>query len=190
MTIRGPLVPLFGDGPKKGKERTEMTMQGRTGAVGPGSYPYLASEDAAFATGWRLTEDEVLGMFGSLKAYLVHKLNRSEVRAKGYSAPPLSGNIENHLEALKFTEVTEKQFAAHLVSDHKDKVQGLMDAIKMDKAIKGEEARILKAKADARDEALKALRSQAEAKFGWAEDSQSAKDWAESQLKIQERRRF
>jgi len=95
-------------------------------------YLYLEEEDAQFARAFRLSEDEALGMFGGLKGYTQHRFDRVKARAIGYTVPALPSTIESQIESLKFTELTEKQWAEHLVSEHIHKVQGCLDAAKVD----------------------------------------------------------
>lgn len=94
-------------------------------------YPYLEEEDAKFAKAFRLSEDETLEIFGGLKGYTLHRLDRAKARGNGYEIPALPRSLESQMESLKFAEITEKQLAAQLVRDQREKVGGIMSLLKV-----------------------------------------------------------
>lgn len=144
-------------------------------------YPYLEGEDAAFAKAFRLSEDEALAMFGGLKGYTQHRLDRAKARGNGSTVTALPNTIESQMEALKFTEVPEKKFAEHLVKQQMTQVQGCMAGIKATKELEAGMERDRETKVALKTQRLKELREESAARSGWSPDSQSAKDWAEAE---------
>lgn len=102
-------------------------------------YPYLEEEDARFGKAFRLSEDEVLQMFGGLGAYTSHRLDRAKAQGNGYGIPELPRTIESQIQSLKFAEVTEKQLAAELVRQQREKVGGIMSLLKVNSKMKAAE---------------------------------------------------
>ena len=165
--------------------------RGKDGSlVETSKYPYLVFEDARFAKAFRLSEDEVLEMFGGLKGYSQHRLDRDKARNAGYEVPALSDNLEEHLESLKFTDTSEKQFATYLAGEQKEKIAGCLSAIKAEKEFEAEAKRETERKAAEKEYTINALCKEASGKFGVSPDSQTAKDWADQQYKIRSRQRF
>lgn len=147
------------------------------------NYPYLLGEDARFAKAFRLSEDEALKLFGGLKNYTQHRLDRSKARSEGHDVQALSDSLESHMDALRLTDITEKQLAAQLASDQVAKVKGITAGIKAGEAITKQADREKRGQAIVKESRLKELCEEAGARFGWEAASQSAKDWAEKEYK-------
>jgi hypothetical protein len=146
-------------------------------------YPYLVHEDAMFCRAFRLSEDDFLKLCGGLKRYTEHRLNRDKARTQGFDVPRLVDNTEDAMAAIQVKELGEVDLASYLLSEQRGKVQGCVDTIKMNKQFKKLAEREEKEKAESKERMLRGFRRQAAGAFGWSEDSQSAKDWAEEQYK-------
>lgn len=148
-----------------------------------GNWPYLASEDGMFGKAFRLTEDEVLGLFGGLSGYVRHRANRTRCREAQIEIPGLSTDLEGEVEKYELSEISEKQIAKVLVDEQKTKVAGGISTIKMDKELKEQAVVQAEAEKQAKEAELKKIREWYAATHAVDENSQSAKDFAEAEYK-------
>ena len=103
-----------------------------------GTFLYLAKEDAEFAQGWGLTEEEFIKFFGSLAEYKLLELQRKEGRELGFDVPTLPATIgAEQLKSMRRLGLTEKQVAPLLVGDHRRQIDGIQSTIEMDKKMGG-----------------------------------------------------
>ena len=106
-----------------------------------GAYPYLVDpEDRAFAMCMRLDEDKFLEMAGGLKKYTQFRLDRQTARgakiesqAGGepltFFVPQLPDNTEAALARITVPGVKVEDYAAYLLKEQMQKIQGIMDAL-------------------------------------------------------------
>lgn len=164
--------------------RTVFTEKFNKGGIqmSIGNYPYLASEDASFAKAFRLTEDEVLGLFNGLSGYIRHRADRTKCRELAQiEIPKLSIDLEGEVEKYELAEVDEKQIAKILVDEQKTKVGGGISLIKMNKQF-SEQAKVeAKNIQDVKDMEMAKLRQFYAATHNVEPDSQSAKDFADAE---------
>lgn len=146
-----------------------------------GSYPYLASEDAQFAKAFRLSEDEVLALFGGLKGYATHRLNRTKAREGGIEIPRLSSDFEAAIKEYELADIDEKGIAEDLVGKQVTKVRGAMDTLEMNKRYSEQAAAQAKTEEQVKEAELKNLRQWYATANGVDESSQSAKDFADAE---------
>ena len=143
-------------------------------------YPYLEQEDATFAKAFRLSEDEVLGMFNGLKGYTQHRLDRALARGNDHQVKALPNTIESQMGILKFTDVPEKKLAELLVGQQVTQVKGCLAGIKATGELKAQGERDAHNKAAVKTTRMQQLREESAAMYGWSPDSQSAKDYADT----------
>ena len=158
-------------------------------------YPYLDSEDRTFAQCFRLTEDQFLEMAGGLKRYTEFRLNRSQARGATMTAfsgesltfdvPRLPDNTEEAMALITMPNLKPEEYATHLLKVQMDKVQGIVDTLRANRAFKAMAEREATEKANQREYEKERVAKQNP--YGWPSDSQSALDWAEGQLKAQRR---
>lgn len=146
-----------------------------------GQYPYLASEDGAFGKAFRLSEDEVLGLFGGLKGYATHRLNRTKAREGGIEIPRLSSDFEAAIKEYELADIDEKGIAEDLVGKQVTKVRGAMDTLEMNKRYSEQAAAQAKTEEQVKEAELKKLRQWYATANGVDESSQSAKDFADAE---------
>lgn len=109
----------------------QQTVKGKEEAVRmpeANPYPYLSEEEVKFAKAFRFSEDTVLEMFGGLRGYKLHELQRKEVRSKGHTVTPLPMQLSREaLEQMERFGLTENQLAQVAVEDQIKQVQSLVD---------------------------------------------------------------
>jgi len=162
-------------------------------------YPYLSAEDIGFARCFRLTESDFLQMAGGLRRYTQFRLDRGRARGasitagdetKTFSVPRLPSNTEEAMAQIKVEGLAETDWAQHLLSEQMKTVGGIMSALKADREIIDWQARQAKDKEVSTERTLMALRQKAASIYNVSADSQTAKDYAEEQLKIQSRKGY
>ncbi|MGD0794699.1 MAG: hypothetical protein ABR958_03785 [Dehalococcoidales bacterium] len=155
-------------------------------------YPYLADEDRRFAQAFRISEDEFFGMAGGLKAYTQFRLNRDEARQASvetetgerqeFSVPTLPDNVNDAMKGIALPGVNEKDLARLVLEDQIKQVAGILDGIGAGKMVKEQADTQQRYKAESKASELK--RIAANNPYGFPTDSQSAKDWAETQYQL------
>lgn len=148
-----------------------------------GRYPYLASEDTSFARAFRLTEDEVLNLFGGLAGYVRHRKNRTQCRDNSIEIPGLSTDLEGEVEKYELSEVSEKEIAKTLVNEQVQKVKGGLSTIEMNARFTVAGAMQAKNEEQVKEMEIAKIREWYAATHGVAIDSQSTKDFAEAEYK-------
>lgn len=153
------------------------------------SFPYLDGEDRLFCVAFRLTEDAFLKLCGGLKAYTQHRLNRSQARGATmtslngermtFDVSRLPGSVEEAMDMIKLPGLKEDEFASYLLEEQITKARGIVDTLRANRVFADQEERRTEDLKNQREGALARLRREAASIYGWGEDSQSAKDWAE-----------
>lgn len=106
-------------------------------------FSYLETEDSNFCDAFDISESAFLECFGGLKGYTQHRLDRADARraivaSEQATVPHLPQSPEAALSHYKIEDkqLTNEALAGVIIKEQVDKVKGIIQSVKANKALK------------------------------------------------------